>query len=110
MAFGVIRLPRDTFGVLSSFSGYFLAPSDFGLYAAAFGVMGGSLVELELNEQEEFCEVGCRPAFDGLRQSFWNHERTFTSSAKAQAAFRFAGKTPWYQSDTRRRASYPRSL
>jgi hypothetical protein len=77
-AFGVMRLPRDTFGVLSSFSGYFLAPSDFGLNAAAFGVVRCSLVELELDEEEEFCEVGGRPAFDGLRQSFWNHERKFT--------------------------------
>ena len=88
MAFGLILRPFVTFGLFSIFSGYFLAPSDFGLYAAAFGVVRCSLVELELNEEEEFCEVGGRPAFDGLRQSFWNHESKFTFSAKAQAAFR----------------------
>ena len=46
MAFGVIRRPRDTFGVLSIFSGYFVALNDFGFNAAAFGVVRGSLVEL----------------------------------------------------------------
>jgi len=86
MAFGVMRLPFVTLGEFSIFSGYFVALGDFGLDAAAFGVVRGSLVELELNEEEEFCEVGGRPAFDGLRQSFWNHERKFTFSAKAQAA------------------------
>ena len=82
MAFGVMRLPFVTLGEFSIFSGYFFALGDFGLDAAAFGVVRGSLVELELNEEEEFREVGSGPAFDGLRQSFWNHESKFTSSAK----------------------------
>jgi hypothetical protein len=78
MACGLILRPFVTFGLFSIFSGYCLALGDFGLDAAAFGVVRGSLVELELNEEEEFCEVGGRPAFDGLRQSFWNHEKKFT--------------------------------
>lgn len=86
MAFGVMRLPFVTLGEFSIFSGYFLALGDFGLDAAAFGVVRGSLVELELNEEEEFCEVGGRPAFDGLRQSFRNHLRKFTSCSRLTAA------------------------
>jgi hypothetical protein len=73
-----MRLPFVTLGLFSILSGYFLAPLDFGFDAAAFGVVRGSLVELEFNEEEEFCEVGSGPAFNGLRQSFWNHERIFT--------------------------------
>jgi hypothetical protein len=49
------------------------------LDAATFGMVGGSLVELDFDEEEEFCEVGSWPAFDGLRQSFWNHWNIFTS-------------------------------
>jgi len=73
MALGTILRPRVTLGELSILSGYFLALGDFCFDAAAFGVVRGSLVELELNEEEEFCEVGSGPAFDGLRQSLWNH-------------------------------------
>ncbi len=74
-----MRRPAETLGVLSSFSLNLAALGDFGLDAAAFGMVGGSLVELDFDEEEEFCEVGSRPAFDGLRQSFWNHKRIFTS-------------------------------
>jgi hypothetical protein len=75
----LIRLPADTFGVLSSFSLNLAALGNFGLDAATFGMVGGSLVELDFDEEEEFCEVGSRPALDGLRQSFWNHWNIFTS-------------------------------
>jgi hypothetical protein len=74
-----MRLPDETFGVLSSFSLNLAALGDFGLDAATFGMVGGSLIELDFDEEEEFGEVGSRPAFDGLRQSFWNHKRIFTS-------------------------------
>jgi hypothetical protein len=73
-----MRRPAETFGVLSSFSLNLAALGDFGLDATAFGMVGGSLVELDFDEEEEFCEVGSRPPFDGLRQSFWNHKRIFT--------------------------------
>jgi hypothetical protein len=74
----LIRLPADTFGVLSSFSRCFAPLGNFGFDAAAFGVVLGSLVELDFDEEKEFCEVGSRPALDGLRQSFWNHCSSFT--------------------------------
>ena len=79
MAFGVMRRPAETFGVLSCFSLNLGPLGDFGLDAAAFGVVGGSLVELDFDQEKEFCEVGSRPAFDGRSQSFWNHKRIFTS-------------------------------
>ena len=79
MACGLMRLPADTFGVLSCFSLNLGPLGDFGLDAAAFGVVGGSLVELDFDEEEEFCEVGSRPAFDGRSQSFRNHWNKFTS-------------------------------
>jgi hypothetical protein len=78
MACGLMRLPADTFGVLSSFSLNLAALGDFGFDAAAFGVVLGTLVELDFDEEKEFCEVGGGPAFDGLRQSFWNHCSSFT--------------------------------
>ena len=78
MACGVMRLPAETFGVLSCFSLNLAALGDFGLDAAAFGVVGGSLVELDFDQEEEFCEVGGRPAFDGRSQSFRNHWNKFT--------------------------------
>ncbi len=74
-----MRRPADTLGVLSSFSLNLAALGDFGLDAATFGVVLGTLVELDFNEEKEFCEVGSRPAFNGLRQSFWNHWNIFTS-------------------------------
>ena len=79
MACGLMRRPAETFGVLSCFSLNLAALGDFGLDAAAFGVVGGSLVELDFDQEEEFCEVGGRPAFDGRSQSFWNHWNKFTS-------------------------------
>jgi hypothetical protein len=79
MACGLIRLPAETFGVLRSFSRCFAPLGNFGFNAAAFGVVLGTLVELDFNEEKEFCEVGSRPAFNGLRQSFWNHWNIFTS-------------------------------
>jgi len=78
MACGLIRLPAETFGVLSCFSLNLAALGNFGLDAAAFGVVDGTLVELAFDQEEEFCEVGGWPAFDGLRQSFWNHCSGFT--------------------------------
>ncbi len=78
MAFGVMRRPADTFGVLSCFSLNLAALGDFGLDAATFGMVGGSLVELDFDQEEEFCEVGSRPPLDGRSQSFWNHKRIFT--------------------------------
>jgi hypothetical protein len=42
-------------------------------------VVLGTLVELDFDEEKEFCKVGGGPAFDGLRQSFWNHWNIFTS-------------------------------
>lgn len=79
MARGVMRLPLLTLGVFSIFSGYFRALGNFGFDAAAFPVLVGSFVELDFDEEEEFGKVGSRPAFDGLRQSFWNHCQSFTS-------------------------------
>jgi hypothetical protein len=78
MAFGLMRRPADTFGVLSCFSRCFAPLGNFGFDAAAFGVVLGTLVELDFDEEEEFCEVGSRPAFDGRSQSFWNHCSSFT--------------------------------
>jgi hypothetical protein len=79
MACGLMRRPADTFGVLSSFSRCFAPLGNFGFNAAAFGVVLGTLVELDFDEEKEFCKVGGGPAFDGLRQSFWNHWNSFTS-------------------------------
>jgi hypothetical protein len=79
MACGLMRLPADTFGALSSFSLNLAALGDFGLDAATFGVVLGTFVELDFDEEEEFCEVGSRPALDGRSQSFWNHWNIFTS-------------------------------
>ena len=78
MACGLMRLPDETFGVLRSFSLNLAALGNFGLDAATFGMVGGSLVELDFDEEEEFCEVGSRPPLDGRSQSFWNHKRIFT--------------------------------
>ena len=57
----------------------FTALGDFGLDPSTFGVVGGSLVKLDFDEEEEFCEVGSWPAFDGRSQSLWNHCSKFTS-------------------------------
>jgi hypothetical protein len=78
MAFGVIRLPADTLGVLSCFSLNLGPLGNFGFDPAAFGVVLGAVVKLDFDEEEKFCEVGGRPFFDGRSQSFWNHEKSFT--------------------------------
>ena len=78
----MMRFPFVTFGLFSNFVGYCLALGDFCFDAAAFGVVRGSLVELDLNEEEEFCEVGSGPSLNGLRQSFWNHDSQFTSCSR----------------------------
>ena len=52
MAFGVMRRPADTFGVLSCFSLNLAALGDFGLDATAFGVVGGTLVQLAFDQEE----------------------------------------------------------
>jgi hypothetical protein len=70
----------ETFGVrtLVSWKPFAGAACDLGFDAPAFGVVDGTLVELDFDEEEEFCEVGSGPAFDGRSQSFWNHEKSFT--------------------------------
>ena len=52
MAFGVILRPAETFGVLSCFSLNLGPLGDFGLDAATFGVVGGSLIKLDFDEEE----------------------------------------------------------
>ena len=79
MACGLIRRPAETLGVLSCFSLNFAPLGNFGFNAAAFGVVDGTLVQLSFDQEEKLCEVGGGPAFDGLRQSFWNHCSSFTS-------------------------------
>jgi hypothetical protein len=79
MACGLMRLPAETLGVLSCFSRNLAALGDFGLDATAFGVVGGSLVELDFDEEKEFCEVSGGPLFDGRSQSLRNHCQSFTS-------------------------------
>ena len=78
MACGLMRLPADTFGVLSCFSLNLGPLGDFGLDPAAFGVVDGSLIKLDFDEEEEFCEVGGGPLFDGRSQEHWNHFSKFT--------------------------------
>jgi hypothetical protein len=73
-----MRRPDETLGVLSCFSLNLGPLGDFRFDAAAFGVVLGTLVELDFDEKKEFCKVGGGPAFDGLRQSFRNHEKSFT--------------------------------
>jgi hypothetical protein len=51
-AFGVILLPADTLGVLSCFSRNLAALGNFGLDATAFGVVGGTLVQLAFDQEE----------------------------------------------------------
>jgi hypothetical protein len=70
----------ETLGVrtLVSWKPFAGAACDLGFDAPAFGVVDGTLVELDFDEEKEFCEVGGRPAFDGRSQSFWNHWMIFT--------------------------------
>ena len=87
-----MRLPLLTLGVLCCFSLNLGPLGDLGFDAATFGVVLGAAVKLDFDEEEEFCEVGSRPFFDGLRQSFRNHKRIFTSLSLAQAAFPVVGR------------------
>ena len=68
MACGVMRLPAETFGLFSIFSGYFLALS----------LMLGAGVEDAFDGKEEFCEVGGRPSGEPANKRF-NHCSKFTS-------------------------------
>ena len=52
MAFGVMRLPAETFGVLSCFSLNLAALGDFGLDASTFGVVSGTFVQLAFDQEE----------------------------------------------------------
>jgi hypothetical protein len=62
MACGLMRLPLLTFGVLSIFSGYFLA----------FNCVLGATVEDALDCEEELGEVAGRPAGKPANKRF-NH-------------------------------------
>ena len=63
MAFGAMRRPCDTFGVLSSFSGYSLRLFAFVLVALFGGALGffGSLIEDGFDGEEEFGEIDGGP-------------------------------------------------
>ena len=71
MAFGVMRLPADTFGVLRSFS------RNLGLVGFAGFVVLGAVVEDALDRNDDFCEVGGRPAGEAANKAF-NHCSSFT--------------------------------
>jgi hypothetical protein len=47
-----MRLPAETLGVLSCFSRNLAALGNFGLDATAFGVVGGTLVQLAFDQEE----------------------------------------------------------
>jgi len=64
-----MRLPADTFGVLSSFS--------LNLGPLNFGVVLGPFVEDALDGDDDFCEVGGRPAGEPANKRL-NHEKSFT--------------------------------
>lgn len=70
MAFGVIRLPRVTFGLFNCFSAY--AFCFFG-----FGVMLGAGVEDGFDGEEEFGKVGGGPFRKAANKTF-NHSWGFT--------------------------------
>ena len=81
MAFGVIRLPFETLGVFSIFSGYFFA--FFGLAVDALvggGEDFGKVGEVEsLDEgKRDSAEVGLRPRLNAANEAF-NHCQSFTS-------------------------------
>jgi hypothetical protein len=71
MAFGVMRLPADTLGVLSCFS------LNLGLVAFAGFVVLGPVVEDALDGDDDFGEVGGRPAGEPPNKAF-NHCSSFT--------------------------------
>jgi hypothetical protein len=71
MACGLMRLPLLTFGVLSCFS------LNLGLVGlAGFSVLG-ALPEDALDGDDDFGEVGGRPAGKTRNKAF-NHENSFT--------------------------------
>ncbi len=69
MAFGVMRRPAETLGVLSCFSR--------NLGALGFGLMLGPVVEDALDGDDDFSEVGGRPAGEPANKRF-NHCSSFT--------------------------------
>jgi hypothetical protein len=69
MAFGVMRLRDETFGVLSSFS--------LNLGAFGFGLMLCPVVEDALDGDDDFSEVGAGPAGEPANKRF-NHWISFT--------------------------------
>jgi hypothetical protein len=71
MAFGVMRRPAETFGVLRSFS------RNLGLVGFAGFVVLGATVEDALDGEKEFCEVAGRPAGETRNKRF-NHWMKFT--------------------------------
>jgi hypothetical protein len=77
MAFGTIRLPLETLGVLSCFSGNARALGDFGFDAAAFAVVGRPFVEDAFDGDEKFREVGAGPLGEPANKAL-NHCQSFT--------------------------------
>ena len=69
MAFGVMRLPAETLGVLSCFS--------LNLGPLGFGLMLGALVEDALDGDDDFSEVAGGPAGEARNKAF-NHCSSFT--------------------------------
>ena len=67
MACGVMRLPAETFGLFSIFSGYFLALS----------LVLGAGVEDFFDGEEEFGKVAAGPFCKPPNKRF-NHEKSFT--------------------------------
>jgi hypothetical protein len=72
MACGLMRLPDETFGVLSSFS------LNLGLVAFACFVVLGPVVEDALDGDDDFCEVGAGPFCEAPNKAL-NHWISFTS-------------------------------
>jgi hypothetical protein len=72
IAFGLMRLPADTFGVLSSFSGYLLGLFAFVLGAlfGGFALGFGAAVDFAVEESEEFGKVGRGPRPNGANKRF----------------------------------------
>ena len=70
MACGLMRRPAETLGVLSCFSR--------NLGPLGFGLMLGPLVEYALDGNDDFCEVGGRPAGEPANKRL-NHWISFTS-------------------------------
>ena len=69
MAFGVMRRPAETFGVLSCFSR--------NLGPLGLGLMLGAIVENALDGKKEFGKVAAGPFCEPPNKAF-NHEKSFT--------------------------------